>query len=44
MLLLMMLLLTVCAAAAAQNLEFCFRTTGWDDIHLDIHEERPCLG
>ena len=27
-----------------KNLDFCFRTTGWDDIALDIHEERPCLG
>ncbi|GAX78084.1 hypothetical protein CEUSTIGMA_g5526.t1 [Chlamydomonas eustigma] len=27
-----------------KNLDFCFRTTGWDDLALDIHEERQCLG
>ena len=27
-----------------QNLDFCFRTTGWDDISLDIHEESPICG
>ncbi len=25
-------------------LQFCFRTTGWDDLVLDIHEESPCIG
>ncbi|KAG1670360.1 hypothetical protein FOA52_000120 [Chlamydomonas sp. UWO 241] len=27
-----------------KNLDFCFRTTGWDDLSLDIHEQRPICG
>lgn len=27
-----------------KNLDFCFRTTGWDDLVLNIHEESPCIG
>lgn len=27
-----------------KNLDFCFRTTGWDDLELDIHEEKPIIG
>mmetsp|Transcript_22958 Transcript_22958/g.50371 ORF Transcript_22958/g.50371 Transcript_22958/m.50371 type:complete len:442 (+) Transcript_22958:172-1497(+) len=27
-----------------KNLDFCFRTTGWDDLTLDIHEECACCG
>ncbi len=27
-----------------KNLDFCFRTTGWDDLEIDIHEEHPCWG
>jgi hypothetical protein len=26
------------------NLDFCFRTTGWDDLVIDIHEEDVCCG
>ncbi|KAG1670199.1 hypothetical protein FOA52_014975 [Chlamydomonas sp. UWO 241] len=27
-----------------KNLDFCFRTTGWDDLTIDIHEEHPVCG
>ncbi|GFR49847.1 hypothetical protein Agub_g11947 [Astrephomene gubernaculifera] len=27
-----------------QSIDFCVRTTGFEDIALDLHEERPCSG
>ena len=27
-----------------KNLDLCLRTTGWDDLVLDIHEESPICG